>query len=409
MCIRDRLLVGQNLPYNHLIGAYDPTTGQARPSFPRVTEDYQFLSSSTIANVTGSETSNQVLSGTGQGLLNAYDGVTGANADGFPKVTGGWLFAPATVSDDGRMAAITREGYLFEWDQPDIPECQSEWPSYRHDQQQSGNYDRDGTPPGPLRDGVATDTGEIQFEDTGDDGRCGTADHYEIVTSTAPVTPENFAQATPVTDSTTPGTAGTRTSLSLAGTDRYVAIRAVDEAGNLGPMILIDTGAVGPTGPTDTTGPTGPTSTTGKTGPTGPVTGPSGPTSPTGTTGPTGPLGPFGPPADVKPGLAVIHKGRLYLRVKCPARFRPACRAKAVVVTKKKRGKAMTARVAVKVKATKWKTVGLKIKPKYRKRFRKLARIDRKTVVLKLRIRSKRVTHGPNPATVHHRLRVRSS
>ena len=63
-------------------------------------------------------------------------------------MTGGWLFAPAALSDDGRMAAITREGFLFEWDAADAPACQTEWPSFRHDPQGTGNYDRDGTAPG---------------------------------------------------------------------------------------------------------------------------------------------------------------------------------------------------------------------------------------------------------------------
>ena len=70
------LLVGQNLPYNHLIGAYDARRDSAPPSFPRVTDDFQFLSSSTIAKVDAGP-SNQVLAGTGLGLLHAYDGITG--------------------------------------------------------------------------------------------------------------------------------------------------------------------------------------------------------------------------------------------------------------------------------------------------------------------------------------------
>ena len=141
------LLVGQNVPYSHRIGAYDAATGLPRFTPQPVTDDYQFLSSSTVANVaTGA--SNQILAGTGLGLLHAYDGVTRLDAPGFPKVTGGWLFAPAALSDDGRVAAITREGFLFEWDAADAPACQSEWPSFRHDQQGTGNYDADGTPPG---------------------------------------------------------------------------------------------------------------------------------------------------------------------------------------------------------------------------------------------------------------------
>ena len=69
-------------------------------------------------------------------------------------MTGGWLFSPAALAEDGRMADITREGWLFQW-QTEAPACQPQWPSFRHDQQDSGNYDRDGTPPGPVPRRVA--------------------------------------------------------------------------------------------------------------------------------------------------------------------------------------------------------------------------------------------------------------
>ena len=175
------LLVGQNVPYSHRIGAYDASSGVKAPGFPVITDDYQFLSSSTIANVTGGA-GNQVLAGTGLGLLHAYDGVTGQDAPGFPKVTGGWLFAPAALSDDKRMSAITREGYLFEWKAADLPSCQSQWPSFRHDQQGTGNYDSDGTPPAaPGRMSLTelgTDRYRVSFRSPGDDGSCGTANRY---------------------------------------------------------------------------------------------------------------------------------------------------------------------------------------------------------------------------------------
>ena len=43
------LLVGQNFPYSHRIGAFDAGTGTAKTNFPVITDDYQFLSSSTVA------------------------------------------------------------------------------------------------------------------------------------------------------------------------------------------------------------------------------------------------------------------------------------------------------------------------------------------------------------------------
>lgn len=357
------LLVGQNIPYNHLIGAYDPSTGVSLPSFPRVTEDFQFLSSSNIANVNGSKVSNQVLAGTGLGLLNAYDGVTGQNVDGFPKVTGGWLFAPAALSSDGRMAAITREGHLFEWSMPDVPECQSEWPSYRHDQQQSGNYDRDGSPPGPLDGLTVSSTGKLGFKATGDDAACGTADHYDVVTSADPITAKNFADAEPLTGASAPEKAGTQESFSVPSPQRYVAVRAVDEAGNIGPPASAEKSTRKPP-------------TTGK------------------------------PPKNVKPGVAFLYRGKLYLRVKCPKRFKPSCRVKAVVLTKRS-GKAMTKSIRLKVRSNHFRRAALQIRKKYRARLVKLSAVKRKTIVLRLRIKSKRVTHGKTPATVYHRLRVR--
>jgi hypothetical protein len=171
------LLVGQNVPYNHLIGAWDSATGESLTGFPTITDDYQFLSSSTIAKVAPGSPTNQVLAGTGLGLLHAYDGATGQDVPGFPKTTGGWLFSPAALSDDGRMAGITREGYLFEWGST-APACQTEWPTFRHDQQNSGNYDRDGTPPAAPGNASLGADGTLAFKVPGDDGFCGTATKY---------------------------------------------------------------------------------------------------------------------------------------------------------------------------------------------------------------------------------------
>jgi hypothetical protein len=143
------LLVGQNFPYNHLIAAYDGTTTASLPAWPTITDDYQLLSSSDIAKVDPTTSDNQALVGTGLGLLHAYDGLTGRDVTGFPKDTGGWLFAPAALSNDGRLADITREGYLFEW-HTNAPANQPEWPMFRHDLEDTGNYNFDGTPPAAV-------------------------------------------------------------------------------------------------------------------------------------------------------------------------------------------------------------------------------------------------------------------
>src|SRR5207248_1328998 len=105
------LLVGQNFPYNHLIAAYDGTTGETLPAWPTVTDDFQFLSSNNIAKIDPTLPTNQVVAGTGLGLLHAYDGSTGQDVPGFPKVTGGWIAAPGDDGPCGTPAAyLTRAG-----------------------------------------------------------------------------------------------------------------------------------------------------------------------------------------------------------------------------------------------------------------------------------------------------------
>jgi hypothetical protein len=229
--------VGQNVPYSHRIGAYDVGTGAAR--FPAlITDDYQFLSSSTVANVAGGTTS-QILAGTGLGLVHAYDGATGLDSPGFPKVTGGWLFAPPALSDDGRLAAITREGFLFEWDADEAEPCQTEWPSFRHDQQGSGNYDADGTPPGApdtlSLEPLGGDRYRLRFRSPGDDGLCGTAQKY-----TAEVDGAALDLGAPVAG----GGAFTK-DVTLPAGARRVAIRAVDERDNRGAPGVLERTAPG--------------------------------------------------------------------------------------------------------------------------------------------------------------------
>ena len=79
------LLVGQNFPYNHLIGAFDGATGATLPAFPTVTDDYQLLSANNVAKIDPTLPTNQIVGGTGLGLLHAYDGATGHDVPGLPE------------------------------------------------------------------------------------------------------------------------------------------------------------------------------------------------------------------------------------------------------------------------------------------------------------------------------------
>ena len=227
------LLVGQNFPFNHLIGAWEGATGTPLPSFPTVTDDYQLLSANDVAKVDPTLPTNQIVAGTGLGLLHAYDGATGLDVPGFPKVTGGWLSAPATFAFDGRMADMTREGWLFEW-QTEAPACQPQWPTFRHDEQQSGNYNHDGTPPDAAEKVTLTALGggkfRLTFTAPGDNGPCGTPAKY--------LTRVNGRKTELSLHPVEGGTPFSAEVTLPAGASRF-SIQAIDAAGNIGPQITV--------------------------------------------------------------------------------------------------------------------------------------------------------------------------
>jgi Subtilase family len=228
------LLVSQNFPYNHLIGGWDGTTGAPLPAYPTITDDYQFLSASNIAKIDPTLPTNQIVAGTGLGLLHAYDGSTGTDVSGFPKETGGWLAAPAALSFDGRMADMTREGYLFEW-QTQAPACQPQWPTFRHDQQDSGNYNHDGTPPDAAEKLALTALGSGKYRLTfiapGDNGPCGTPASY--------LTKVNGKKTDLGLGQPVAGGSSFSAEVTLASGALKLSIQAIDAAGNIGPAVTV--------------------------------------------------------------------------------------------------------------------------------------------------------------------------
>jgi hypothetical protein len=204
------------------------------PAFPTVTDDYQFLSANNVAKVDPNLPTNQIVAGTGLGLLHAYDGATGLDVSGFPKQTGGWLAAPAALSSDGRMADVTREGYLFQW-QTQAPACQPEWPTFRHDQQHSGNYNHDGTPPNAASNVTLSSLGggnyRLAFTAPGDDGPCGTPAAYLTRINGKPVP---LGLGAPVA-----GGSSFSAEVALPSGSRKLSIQARDDAANLGPQATV--------------------------------------------------------------------------------------------------------------------------------------------------------------------------
>jgi hypothetical protein len=112
-------------------------------------------------------------------------------------------------------------------------------------------------------------------------------------------------------------------------------------------------------------------------------------------------------PNVVPPGQAFLVGNRLFLRVKCPKRFRPSCRVRAVVLTKRNRGKAMTAPISLVVRSNRWRRAALRVRPVFQRRLENLSQVNRKTVVLRLNLTARRTKHGARKQVIHHRLRVR--
>jgi len=99
----------------------------------------------------------------------------------------------------------------------------------------------------------------------------------------------------------------------------------------------------------------------------------------------------------------------LHIRLRCPARFKPKCASRAVPVTAKRKGVPMGATIRFSAKSDKWKRVSFRIKPAYRARVQAMTFVDRKQLVIRQKIKSKRVRtkKAKRPANVFHAYKVR--
>jgi hypothetical protein len=131
------------------------------------------------------------------------------------------------------VVSITRSGTLAVYSTPAAACSPSSSPRFHHDDWNSGDYTVDAIPPGtPL--GARFSGHTLHFTAPGGDLMCGTAKSYEVVRSTSSITPSSFADATPLNGAPAPAAAGTRQGFAVpASVHGYVAIRAVDAAGNV--------------------------------------------------------------------------------------------------------------------------------------------------------------------------------
>ena len=235
--------VGQNLPYNHVVQAWNAQTGASLPTFPQAVEDFQLLSSPAVADVSDSP-GNEVIVGTGLYYLRNFN-VAGIEGAGWPKFTGGWIFATPSVGDadgdgDLEVTTLTREGFNFMWN-TDRPACgtNDEWWTARHDEWNTGAYGTDTRPPGTptglgfnvIGDNVVT----LSWTAPGDDWMCGQGDEYRIIASDQPI--EHPSDGTVVGDFAATASAGQNQSklvTNVGGQNRYFAVMYKDDAGNWG-------------------------------------------------------------------------------------------------------------------------------------------------------------------------------
>jgi hypothetical protein len=224
--------------------AWNANSGQFAPGFPAVNNDLSFITGQAVGDVTGAAPAQEVVAGTASQDLQAYNAAGAPASTSWPKLTGDWLVATpvlgslGTIDSEGAarkdVVTMTRSGTLSVYSTPASACSPSSWPNFHHDIANSGDYTRDAIAPGvPLHLTAASRV--MTWTAPGGDLMCGTATSYEIVTSPNPITPQNFASATPLGGAPAPAAAGTSQSYPVpSGAKLYVAIRAVDEQGNLG-------------------------------------------------------------------------------------------------------------------------------------------------------------------------------
>jgi len=251
--VANLLAVNQNLLFNHSVQAWDPRvpdTAPYRPGYPVATDDFELLSQPAIARVGGSPGARQALVGTGLYQLHAY-GPDGREPRGWPKFLGGWVQPTSAVGDvdgDGKLevAAVTREGWSFVFNtsadacMDGATTTNAEWWTFGHDEFGSHNYGTDARPPARPGEIDATRAGRgqrLSFAASGDDLLCGAPRRYlargsdELIRSGADFQDARRleVQLTAMRD----GGATQQLVAEGAGTFRYVAIRAEDDAGNV--------------------------------------------------------------------------------------------------------------------------------------------------------------------------------
>jgi hypothetical protein len=259
---------GKKTGFQHAVGAFNPSTGAAVPTFPRQIEDWQFLSGPAIADVKG-DGSRQVIEGSGGGFLHAFDPASppvgapnnlstslsryadGAEPSGFPVFEGsGYITSTPTVGQLSRtgkvaVASVTRDGFLYLTDTNGQAAANDQWWHFHHDERNTGRYGTDTRPPATLDDlsalaGANSGTATVTWTEVGDDWWVGQVPNgkVDLRWSTSPITDANFSAATAVAPPAATAASGSPEQVNVTGLPIgqtvYFAERATDDSGNTG-------------------------------------------------------------------------------------------------------------------------------------------------------------------------------
>lgn len=225
--------------------AWNVSDGSTLAGFPVRVDGFPFYSSPTTASV-DEQAGRAAVEGNDTYWVHAFH-ADGSEADGFPKYTGQWMSFSSTVWDprmNGHVHLVdpTREGFLYDWRTDGRTALNDSWWTYRHDEWRTGDYATDSRRPAALTD-LAIHGGTVTWTASGDDYMVGRAKRYVVRWSTHPIDIDAFGSAHSLA-TPRPAVARTPQSVSLpasvvAHRPLYVAARAVDDAGNLGALVVV--------------------------------------------------------------------------------------------------------------------------------------------------------------------------
>jgi hypothetical protein len=212
--------------------------GTIKAGWPAPMNDLQFLTGPSVADISPAP-GEEAVEGSAH---HDFQGISssGTQVPGWPKLSADWAVANPAIGSFGAGATRvvvdgTRNGRLVAYDTGADVCGPASWPQFHHDPANSGDLNRDAVPPGAPTN-VSLRGGTLTFTAPGDDLQCGTAKAFEVRTSGRAITAANFAKADRVRaiGRLVAGGRKARLSVPAAGLGRHVAIRAVDEQGNVG-------------------------------------------------------------------------------------------------------------------------------------------------------------------------------